>query len=253
MSKFTGDDRLMPFVDFSRSHLLYCIYCGAPATTREHVPSKAFLKKPYPADLPVLPACEKCNNGWSSDELYTSTYIACLKSISERKDDTVLQITDKDRKEIKEAKKAVKSFMNAAGFTSDIRIKRVLSKLAIGHAVYELSEGYYLSYEERKIESVNYTFRSIIGEDSWLNLEHIEPIENMLYPEVGARLWQNLLILEETSNNKSISAAMKKVFIDWSYIQDGNYRYITIPEGDAIRVKMILLDFLFGEVVISVS
>lgn len=52
MSNFTGDDRLMPFVDFSRSHLIYCIYCGAPATTREHAPSKAFLKKPYPSDLP---------------------------------------------------------------------------------------------------------------------------------------------------------------------------------------------------------
>lgn len=253
MSKYTGDDRLMPFVDFSRSHLLYCIYCGAPATTREHVPSKAFLKKPYPSDLPVLPACEKCNNGWSSDELYTSTYITYMKSINERKDDTFLQITDTDRKEIKDAKKAVKAFMDTGDFAGDTRIKRVLSKLAIGHAVYELAEGYYLSYEEREIESVNYTFRSIIGEDNWLNLDHIEPIENMLYPEVGARLWQNLLVLDEISSDKSISVPINKVFIDWSYIQDGNYRYITIPEGDAIRVKMILLDFLFGEVVISVS
>ena len=253
MSKFTGDDRLMPFVDFSRSHLLYCIYCGSLATTREHVPSKAFLKKPYPSDLPVLPACEKCNNGWSSDELYTSTYIACMKSINERKDDTVLQITDKDRKEIKEAKNAVKSFINTAEFASDIRIKRVLSKLAIGHVVYELAEGYYLSCGEREIESINYTFRSTIGEDNWLNLDHIEPIKNMFYPEVGSHLWQNLLIFDEVSDNKSISAPTNKIFIDWSYIQDGNYRYITIPEGDAIRVKMILLDFLFGEVVISVS
>lgn len=83
-----------------------------------------------------------------------------MKSLSERKGDSVLQITDKDRKEIKEAKNAVKSFMNATEFASDIRIKRVLSKLAIGHAVYELAEGYYLSHEEREIESVNYCILS---------------------------------------------------------------------------------------------
>lgn len=253
MSKFTGDDRLIPFVDFSRSHLLYCIYCGAPATTREHVPSKTFLKKPYPSDLPVLPACEKCNNGWSSDELYTSTYIAVMKSLNERKDDAVLQITDKDRKEIIEAKKAVKSFLDTGEFACDIRIKRVLSKLAIGHAVYELAEGYCLPYEERKIASVNYTFRPIISEDNWLMLDRIEPIENMFYPEVGARLLHNLLVFEEIGDKKTTAAPKNKVFIDWSCIQDGNYQYIAIPEGEVIRVKMILLDFLYGEVVISVS
>lgn len=251
MSKFTGDNRLMPFVDFSRSHPLYCIYCGAPATTREHVPSRTFLKKPYPSDLPVLPACEKCNNGWSSDELYTNTYISCMKSINEQKDDTALQITDKDRKETIEAKRAAKTFLDTGEFSYDIRIKKVLSKLAIGHAVYELAEGYYLPYEEREIASVNYTFRSTIGETNWLNLDRIEPIGNMFYPEVGARLWQSLFVLEEKGDNKSIAVPKNKVFIDWSCIQDGYYRYITIPEGDEIRVKMILLDFLFGEVVIS--
>ena len=118
-----------------------------------------------------------------------------MKSINEQKDDTALQITDKDRKETIEAKRAAKTFLDTGEFSYDIRIKKVLSKLAIGHAVYELAEGYYLPYEEREIASVNYTFRSTIGETNWLNLDRIEPIGNMFYPEVGARLWQSLFVL----------------------------------------------------------
>ena len=30
-----------------------CIYCGGIAKTRDHVPSKAFLDKPYPENIPV--------------------------------------------------------------------------------------------------------------------------------------------------------------------------------------------------------
>ena len=65
----------MPRVTFSRKGLHFCIYCGKPSNTREHCPSKVFLEKPYPDDLPVLPACFECNNSFSSDELYTKMYI----------------------------------------------------------------------------------------------------------------------------------------------------------------------------------
>ena len=69
---FLGDDTIRPHVTFSRKGLHYCIYCGNPSDTREHAPSKVFLRKPYPEDdLPVLPACKKCNNSFSDDELYT--------------------------------------------------------------------------------------------------------------------------------------------------------------------------------------
>ena len=51
-----------------------CIYYWGRVATQEHVPSKVFLDKPYPDDLPVIGACRECNNGFSLDE----QYVACL-------------------------------------------------------------------------------------------------------------------------------------------------------------------------------
>ena len=67
---YWGSELLRPFVEHSKNRIHYCIYCGSIADTREHVPSKVFLNKPISDDeLPTLPACQKCNNGFSSDEL----------------------------------------------------------------------------------------------------------------------------------------------------------------------------------------
>ena len=60
-----------------------CVYCGKNATTREHVPSKCFLDKPYPDNLLTLPACKECNNGFSEDEqyfFYLSDYISSIEN-----------------------------------------------------------------------------------------------------------------------------------------------------------------------------
>jgi hypothetical protein len=39
-----------------------CAYCGAPATTRDHVPPKCLFPEPLPANLTTVPACQACNN-----------------------------------------------------------------------------------------------------------------------------------------------------------------------------------------------
>lgn len=36
--------------------------------TRDHVPSRAFLDRPFPPNLPVVECCRRCNNGFSLDE-----------------------------------------------------------------------------------------------------------------------------------------------------------------------------------------
>src|SRR6266699_2241063 len=48
-----------------------CVYCGAEAgDTKDHVPPKCLIRKPYPANLLTVPSCEECNNGSSEDEEY---------------------------------------------------------------------------------------------------------------------------------------------------------------------------------------
>lgn len=48
-----------------------CIYCQtAPNETRDHVPPKALFREPRPSNLITVPACEKCNKDFGSDDEY---------------------------------------------------------------------------------------------------------------------------------------------------------------------------------------
>ena len=56
----------------------FCSYCGKKPETRDHVPSKVLLDKPFPENLPIVPACKKCNEDLSLDEEYFSCLIECI-------------------------------------------------------------------------------------------------------------------------------------------------------------------------------
>jgi len=47
-----------------------CVYCNNIANTKEHVPPKCFLDKPFPFNLKTVPACGDCNKSYSKDEEY---------------------------------------------------------------------------------------------------------------------------------------------------------------------------------------
>jgi hypothetical protein len=47
-----------------------CVYCGGQAITRDHVPPRCLLERPYPPNLPTVPSCSSCNAGFSLDEQY---------------------------------------------------------------------------------------------------------------------------------------------------------------------------------------
>ena len=55
-----------------------CIYCeSGKEETRDHVPSRVLLERPFPTNLPVMPACIDCNNDFSLDEEYVACLIEC--------------------------------------------------------------------------------------------------------------------------------------------------------------------------------
>ena len=68
--KYYGDTRLNQF----------CAFCGCTTETEDHVPSRCFLDKPHPQNLPVIPCCCKCNHDFSLDEEYVSCMINCMKA-----------------------------------------------------------------------------------------------------------------------------------------------------------------------------
>jgi len=49
---------------------LLCVYCGAPATTDDHVIAAKFFLEPQRGNLPEAPACQRCNNEKSHLEDY---------------------------------------------------------------------------------------------------------------------------------------------------------------------------------------
>lgn len=54
-----------------------CAYCGKDKKlTDDHVPPKVLLHKPYPANLPTVPACADCNRGFQKDDEYTRAVLA---------------------------------------------------------------------------------------------------------------------------------------------------------------------------------
>lgn len=57
-----------------------CLYCGGPPETREHVPPKVLLDRPFPDNLPVVEACYECNNKFSKDEEYLACLLDCVVS-----------------------------------------------------------------------------------------------------------------------------------------------------------------------------
>jgi hypothetical protein len=66
----------MAALHLSRMH---CIYCGAAATTRDHVPPKLLLDRPFPLNLRTVPSCKTCNNDASLDEQY---FLVLLSQVS---------------------------------------------------------------------------------------------------------------------------------------------------------------------------
>ena len=68
------------FVD--ERHKGWCIHCGTgidpDRSSRDHVPSKCLLSRPYPDNLPVVEVCASCNESFSLDEEYLIAFTGAV-------------------------------------------------------------------------------------------------------------------------------------------------------------------------------
>ena len=53
-----------------------CVYCGASATTMDHVPPRGLFAKPFPNDLLTVPSCLPCNQNAKLDDEYFRTLLS---------------------------------------------------------------------------------------------------------------------------------------------------------------------------------
>ncbi len=252
--KFWGPEEIKPYVTYSRHGEHYCIYCGQVSATREHVPSKVFLRRPYPDNLAILPACKECNNSFSDDELYTEVYIDALKYFSGYS--SSLNEDNKERiyknSAYFDTQKDLSEYYKTQLFPKNKKIERILKKLAIGHMVYELSEGY--SAEENGIEliSLEYKFLFDLSKEFRNNFDNLILMNDKKLPLVGSRVFDKIMVIQpvlQSIDSKDVKRIPLAVMA-WTDVQDGNYRYVAWYENDdSFHVKMVIHDFLFAEVI----
>lgn len=216
--------------DYSDRRLrAHCVHCGRGTGTRDHVPSRVLLDEPYPENLPVVPCCAGCNGGLSADEEYLACLVDCVLAGTavpgERHRPRIRAILQRAPALAARLERARSSADGRTLFApEEPRVRRVILKLARGHAAHELAE-------LQPGEPSHLWF----GPLPFLSAEQRKGFERIdraaLWPEVGSRA---LVRLVEGSD-------------DWLVVQPGRYRFAAhlAPAGPA--VKLVVSEYLAAE------
>ncbi|MDO7284684.1 hypothetical protein Q5W88_16305 [Shouchella clausii] len=250
-TNYFGDDRLRYRVVYSKDGYKECIYCEKEADTREHIPSKVFLNRPFPEHLSTLPACKSCNNSYSHDELFVSLLIQLLKqkyygsnySFSNEVNSRI------ENKRNIETVKNIKNVINTGELNVyQHQVSRVLTKLAIGHAVWEIFGEFCIEDVEVTSDTANisYAFLNELSQKEVDEFFSYFDITNQVLPEVGCRAYEHILVLEQDGEEP-------KYFLDWVEVQESEYLYTCYRFGDEIIVKIAINSFLFAKVILRES
>jgi hypothetical protein len=218
-----------------RRHSGFCVYCGGPVETVDHVPSKALLDEPYPADLPTVVACSACNQGFSLDEEYLSCLIECtLRGSTE----PAKQHRPSIRKTLT-AKPALRADLETARSVVDgeilwcpvaSRVENVIVKLARGHLAFE--EGTPMLGEP---DVIDYVPRTGISAEEAQELTCAWPLERA-WPEIGSRAFFRASGMRVPHNPGSDG---------WITVQEDRYRY----RAEGTMAQMVLSEYLICTVV----
>lgn len=223
---FTGDQR----------EIGGCIHCGGPADTLDHVPSKLFLDDPLPANMDGCAACFACNNSLGSDEEYLACILECAATgqadpdlVERRKVANILRNSPALVARLKRAK--TETDAGPVWAIEENRVKRVLVKLARGHATFELNSP---RAEEPNVHWARPLVTLTADEHDYFEGRSDGRIG--FWPEVGSRMLTRL-VEPETG-----------VFEDgWIVVQNGRYRYRPSWE-DGVRIFIELRGYLACEV-----
>lgn len=221
-------------VPFSDERLLAgCLYCGSHADTRDHVPSRVLLDEHYPENLPIVPACGRCNAGFSLDEEYLACLIECVIAgstdparIRREKVARILSQRPALQRLFELARVGTSS---GTEFRSDeSRVRNVLLKLARGHAAFEL-------HEVNRDEPISFAVTPLCNVSPDRRAEFERPPAVSVWPEVGSRAMQR--IATEFPSDPQ-----------WLIVQPDRYRYLAALTASGTIVRMVLSEYLGAEV-----
>lgn len=208
----------------------YCVLCGGEPETRDHVPSKVFLDRPYPEQLPVVPTCDKCNNQLSLDEEYVACVIECViagscdpETLTRNKIGRILTEKPEFQKQLSNSMNVYDNQCCKFTFRKE-RVSRVCLKLARGHISYELGIVHSEIPTNTFWKPVN-----CFSEDELRCFD--SPSQLSVWPEVGSR---------------SLQRAVSGFDLDskgWITVQPDLYRYRVFQDNGEI-VQIILREYL---------
>jgi hypothetical protein len=211
-----------------------CIYCGGDTESRDHVPSRVLLDEPYPDNLPVVPACEDCNRGYSLDEQYFACVAECartgsIEAVQRPKIARLLRDNPALAERISRAR--TKTGEKEISFSVELaRARNVVLKLARGHAAYEASE-----IVRRDPSHVLIMPLATLEPTSRKHFETVPP--SAIWPEVGSRAMQRLVVFGKDVTNDG-----------WIEVQAERYRYFVVAEGP-VMVRFVVSEYLACEVI----
>ena len=223
-----------------------CPQCGAwlgeENRSVDHVPSKCLLSRSegpsndeYPAQLPVVPTCRRCNAGFSKDEEYMHLFLHCV----------LVGSTDPDRhadsrvrraltrhvsvRELIERSKRVRSD-GVVWTPMQEHVDRVVLKNARGHVFYE--------FGQPMLEEPDHVWtRPLLA----MTDEEQEAFWDATaagiagWPEVGSRMMTRVVTGQDMRDG-------------WIVAQDGVYRYRVEQAAGGVLVKSVLREYLATEV-----
>jgi hypothetical protein len=225
-----------------------CVFCDdGDEATRDHVPSRVFLDQPFPDNLPVVPACAACNNGFSLDEQYLACLIDCVIAGSTDPErihrDQVRRTLARDPKLRERLERARREEGNRTIFVPEgVRVRNVIVKLARGHAAYELG-----TPRRRDPDSVRC---AVLGEMAEAEAAPFyAPHTHYLFGEVGCRASQRMMILEATCASPTGEQVRVPLFCTmWVDVQDGRYRYQAVEDEEGVTIRSVFGEYLATEV-----
>jgi len=213
-----------------------CAYCGEFPDTRDHVPSKILLEKPFPENLPVVPSCLNCNNGFSLDEEYFACLIECVicgtTELDKLSRESIRKILGhKNKLKIRLDKALVNDNRNIHFKIETERVENVLLKLAYGHAKFENSETQFSKPE-------NIWFKPLDLMDETEREYYFSVTELKKAPEIGSRAMQNLYLTESGIPTDN-----------WNIVQDEIYIYSVTNTINNLKVRIIIWNYLACEII----
>ena len=219
-----------------------CVHCGARVegtkANNDHVPSKCLLQRPYPANLPVVMTCVRCNYSFSKDEEYVSVFLQCVLTGSTDPNDSraprvrkALRRSKKLKERIEHSRSDVKSDDETRTVWEPEyeRVNNVVLKNAQGHAFYELGE-------RQATEPVHMwaTPLCALTDTQRQGFEGTQTSGLAGWPEVGSRAMQRVILGCDIRDG-------------WVIVQHDVYRY-QVTHGDGVLVRSVLTEYLATEV-----